>query len=164
MSSFTALFVATLAVLATHSSPVACDGPATVELGVAGNFAILSKSGITNVSPTLIDGDVGTSPITGAALHLTCPEVTGEVYVVDAAGPACKITSSSMLTKAVENMQTAYSDAAGRNDPDFKDLGAGAIGGETLTPGRALPTLPLPQRDVLTIDTHVQQHHDVIHH
>jgi hypothetical protein len=37
---------------------------AGIYLGTAENFAILSKSGITNVSPSNITGDVGTSPIT----------------------------------------------------------------------------------------------------
>ena len=32
-------------------------------------------------------------------------------------------------------MQTAYTDAAGRSNPDFLNLGAGIIGGLTLVPG-----------------------------
>ena len=32
-------------------------------------------------------------------------------------------------------MQAAYTDAAGRVNPDFLNLGAGNIGGKTLTPG-----------------------------
>jgi len=40
-----------------------------------------------------------------------------------------------MLTTAVGDMQTAYTDAAGRISPDFLNLGAGNIGGKTLTPG-----------------------------
>ena len=106
-----------------------------VNLGTAGNFVILSKTGITDVYKSTVTGDVGTSPITGAALLLTCAEVTGSVYTVDAAGPACKITSASMLTTAIGDMQTAYTDAAGRSNPDFLNLGAGSIGGMTLTPG-----------------------------
>jgi len=106
-----------------------------VDLGVAGNFAILSKTGITSVYKSSITGDIGTSPITGAAMVLDCGEVTGNVYSVDAAGPACITTSASMLTTAISNMQTAYTDAAGRTTPDFVNLGAGNIGGKTLTPG-----------------------------
>jgi hypothetical protein len=107
-----------------------------VDLGVSGNFAILSKSGITNVPPSAIIGDVGTSPITGAALLLTCPQVTGDTYTVDAAGPlACRITDGPGLTTAVLNMQAAYTDAAGRSNPDFLNVGAGIIGGLTLAPG-----------------------------
>ncbi|MFT5752508.1 MAG: hypothetical protein ACI86L_002021 [Dokdonia sp.] len=108
----------------------------TVGLGVAGDFTILSKSGITNVPTSYITGDVGTSPITGAALLLTCNEVTGTIYTVDAAGPLpCRVTNPTLLTTAVLNMQAAYTDAAGRFNPDFLNLGAGVIGGETLTPG-----------------------------
>jgi hypothetical protein len=106
-----------------------------VDLGVAGNFAILSKTGITSVYKSSVTGDIGTSPITGAAMVIDCGEVTGNVYSVDAAGPACITTSASMLTTAISNMQTAYTDAAGRKTPDFVNLGAGNIGGKTLTPG-----------------------------
>ncbi|WP_069657944.1 ice-binding protein [Arcticibacter eurypsychrophilus] len=106
-----------------------------VDLGVAGNFAILSKTGITSVYKSTITGDIGTSPITGAAMVVSCGEVTGNVFSVDAAGPACKTTSATMLTAAIGDMQTAYTNAAGRINPDFLNLGAGTIGGKTLTPG-----------------------------
>lgn len=109
---------------------------AGVDLGVAGNFVILSKSGITNVYKSTITGDVGSSPITGAAILVTCAEVSGTIYSVDAAGPLpCRVTNATRLTTAVSNMQTAYTDAAGRSNPDFVNLGAGNIGGKTLTPG-----------------------------
>jgi hypothetical protein len=107
-----------------------------VNLGVAENFAILTKSGITNVYESNITGNVGTSPITGAALLLTCDEVSGTIFTVDAAGPlACRVTDAPGLTTAVGDMETAYTDAAGRSNPDFLNLGAGIIGGFTLTPG-----------------------------
>ena len=109
---------------------------AGVNLGVAGNFAILSKTGITDVYKSTITGDIGTSPITGAALLVSCAEVAGTIYTVDAAGPLpCRVTSATMLTTAVGDMQAAYTDAAGRINPDFLNLGAGNIGGKTLTPG-----------------------------
>jgi hypothetical protein len=107
-----------------------------VDLGTSGNFEILSKTGITDVYKSAVTGDVGTSPITGAALLLRCSEVVGSIYTVDAAGPLpCSITSATLLTTAVGDMQTAYTDAAGRSNPDFLNLGAGNIGGATLTPG-----------------------------
>lgn len=107
-----------------------------VNLGSAGTFAILSKSGITNVYRSTITGDVGASPITGAAIGLTCGEVNGYLYTVDAAGPLpCRVTDPSRLTTAVGDMQTAYNDAAGRTLPDALNLGAGEIGGLTLAPG-----------------------------
>ncbi len=111
-------------------------GLKAVDLGVAGNFAILSKSGITDVYPSAVTGSIGTSPITGAAIHLTCTEVTGTIYTVNAAGPLpCRVTNATRLTTAVGDMQTAYTDAAGRSNPNFVNLGAGNIGGKTLTRG-----------------------------
>jgi hypothetical protein len=107
-----------------------------VNLGVAGDFVILSKSGITDVYKSTITGDIGSSPITGAAILVKCTEVTGTIYSVNAAGPLpCTVTNATRLTTAVGDMQTAYTDAAGRSNPDFVNLGAGNIGGKTLTPG-----------------------------
>jgi len=108
----------------------------TVNLGSAGGFAILSQSGITDVYKSSIVGDVGTSPITGAALLLKCDEVSGKVYTVDAAGPLpCRLPNASFLTTAIGDMSIAYDDAAGRVSPDVSELGAGQIGGLTLRPG-----------------------------
>lgn len=110
---------------------------APVKLGSAGTFALLSKTGITNVFASVINGDVGASPITGAAIGLTCGEIaTGILYTVNAAGPLpCSVTAATLLTSAVSDMQTAYTDAAGRVRPDFTELGSGEIGGKTLKPG-----------------------------
>ncbi|MDB6076148.1 MAG: hypothetical protein JWO89_3788, partial [Verrucomicrobiaceae bacterium] len=118
-----------------HVSLKASKGPLPVALGLAGDFVILSKSGITDVASSAITGDIGTSPITGAAIGVTCAEVTGNIYTVDATGPACRIQDENKLTVAVGDMQTAYTDAAGRTLPDFTELGAGDISGMTLVPG-----------------------------
>jgi hypothetical protein len=118
-----------------HNKP-SSGSLATVDLKLAGQFVILSKSGITNVFPSVVTGDIGTSPITGAAILLTCTEVAGAIYSVNAAGPLpCTITNASRLTTSVGDMQTAYTDAAGRSNPNFLNLGAGNIGGKTLKPG-----------------------------
>ena len=118
------------------NSSAALQPQTAVALGIAGNFVILSKSGITNVFQSAVTGDIGSSPITGAAIHLTCAEVTGTIYSVNAAGPLpCTVIDASRLTTAVSDMQTAFTDAAGRSNPDFLNLGAGDIGGQTLTPG-----------------------------
>jgi hypothetical protein len=45
------------------------------------------------------------------------------------------VTNASRLTTAVNNMQTAYTNAAGRSNPKFLNLGAGSIGGRTLKSG-----------------------------
>jgi hypothetical protein len=119
----------------TKNVPFTSQAP--VALGTAGTFAILTKTGITDVYKSTINGDVGSSPITGAAILLTCPEVaTGVIYTVDAAGPLpCRTTNATFLTAAIGDMGIAYSDAAGRSLPDATELGAGQIGGLTLTPG-----------------------------
>ena len=107
-----------------------------VNLGLAGEFEILSQTGITDVYKSAVVGDIGTSPITGAAIKLTSAEVLGTIYTVDAAGPLpSSVTNPTRLTSAVADMLTAYNDAAGRINPDFLNLGAGNIGGKTLTPG-----------------------------
>lgn len=107
-----------------------------VNLGVAGDFVILSKTGITDVYKSAVTGNIGSSPISGSAILIKCAEVTGTIYTVDAAGPLpCRVTNASRLTTAVSNMQTAYTDAAGRSNPNFLNLGAGNIGGKTLTAG-----------------------------
>lgn len=110
---------------------------APVKLGSAGTFALLSKTGITNVYASVINGDIGASPITGAAIGLTCGEIAaGILYTVDAAGPLpCSVTAATLLTAAVSDMEAAYTDAAGRVNPDFTELGSGEIGGKTLGPG-----------------------------
>ena len=112
-------------------------GQMPVRLGEAGIFAILTKAGITDVFPSAITGAVGASPITGAAIHVTCAEMMkGKIYSVNAAGPLpCRVTDPTLLTEAVGDMETAYTDAAGRTLPDYIDLGAGLIGGLTLAPG-----------------------------
>ena len=106
-----------------------------VDLGLAGEYVILSKTGITSVYKSSILGDIGTSPITGAAMTLSPAEVTGSIFSVDAAGPAGIITNATRLGLAVLDMQAAYTDAAGRPDPDYLNLGAGTVGSVTLLPG-----------------------------
>ena len=110
--------------------------PPDILLGVAGTFAILSESGNTDDPPYFIIGNVGTSPITGAALLLACTSVNGGIYTVDAEGPACKTIDATMLTTAIGDMKTAYTQATGvGGDPDFLNLGAGNIDGKIFLPG-----------------------------
>jgi hypothetical protein len=115
-----------------------------VNLLSAGNFAILAKTTITDVPASAIVGDIGVSPGTGFAIKVTCPEMTGRIYAVDATyvgsgdvtcsspGPGANKT---LVDNAVADMGTAYADAAGRTTPDFTELGAGNISGLVLDPG-----------------------------
>ncbi|MFT5752105.1 MAG: hypothetical protein ACI86L_001616 [Dokdonia sp.] len=55
------------------------------------------------------------------------------MYTVNSAGPACKIVEAPGLSPAVSRMESAHTDAAGSITPDSINLGAGSIGGNTLT-------------------------------
>jgi hypothetical protein len=115
----------------------AATGAAAVVLGTAGNFAILTKTGITNVPSSAITGNIGTSPISGSSLIVTCPEVTGIIYSVDAAGPACRLPNAVLLTAAVSDMETAYTNAFGRPPgvgPNL-NLGGGTVPAQPLAAG-----------------------------
>ena len=125
-----------LAAVAFGTSSAAIAGQAPVDLGTAGTFAILSKTGVTDVYASAVTGNVGSSPITGAAILVTCTEVSGTIFSVDAAGPLpCTVNAAPFLTLAVLDMEVAYLDAEGRLSPDFTEVGAGEIGGQTLRPG-----------------------------
>jgi hypothetical protein len=84
--------------------------PTPVGLGSATNFAILAGSGISDVPTSSITGDVGLSPTTGAAITgLTCAEVTGTIYAVDAFGPGpCAVNNPGLLTTARGDARTAF--------------------------------------------------------
>lgn len=56
--------------------------------------------------------------------------VTGQLFAADYTSP-----TPANLTTAVSDMETAYTDAAGRTNPDATELGAGDISGLTLNPG-----------------------------
>jgi Ice-binding-like/Abnormal spindle-like microcephaly-assoc'd, ASPM-SPD-2-Hydin len=114
-------------------------GPAPVNLGSTANFAILSGAAVTTTGGGTISGDVGASPITGAAIHLTCAQVSGTIYTVDAAGPLpCRVTDPILLTTAKGDLTIAYNDAAGRTpvpSGPFLNPNGGNIGGLNLAPG-----------------------------
>lgn len=117
-------------------------GPAAVSLGSAANYVIVAKSAISTTGATAIVGDLGLSPaaasfVTGFALTAdvtntfsTSAMVTGKVWASTYTAP-----TPATLTTAVLDMQTAYTNAAGRTLPDYTELGAGNINGMTLAPG-----------------------------
>ena len=128
------------------TNAVARIGQAPVNLLTAGNFVILTKTGITNVHTSAITGNIGASPITAAAMgNVFCTEITGTIFGVDAAytgsgAVTCfagtpPAANKTLVDNAVLDMGTAFNDAKGRTTPDFVDLGAGSIGGLTLAPG-----------------------------
>ena len=118
------------------------QSPAPVDLGTAGDFVILAETAISTTGTTAITGDIGISPaaatfITGFDLILdasgtfsTSTLVTGRVYAATYTDP-----TPAKMTTAIGDMETAYSDAAGRVSPDFTELHEGDVTGQTLVPG-----------------------------
>jgi Ice-binding-like len=124
-------------------------GPAPVVLGTAGqlncacSYVILAKTAVSNVPTSIITGNIGLKPnaasaitgfgvlpLDGSGQFSTAAQVTGNIYAFDYAVP-----TPSNVTTAVTNMETAYTDAAGRTLPDHTELASGNIGGLTLPPG-----------------------------
>jgi hypothetical protein len=141
------LFFSTVALVLLAS--IAATDP--VHLGLAGNYAILSKTAISTVPTSAITGDIAVSPIAAAAItgfvvvldvftagqFATAPQVTGKVYAANFAVP-----TPATLTTAVSDMEAAYTNAAGRDastdvvgGQQYNDLKAGLIGGETMVAG-----------------------------
>lgn len=128
---------------AAIDATVSCNTPApsAVNLGTAGGFAILTKSGISTVPNSVITGNIGVSPIAASAItgfsliadssntFSTSTQVVGKVYAADYSPP-----TPSNMTTAVSDMQAAFTDAAGRA-PSVTELGAGNIGGMILSAG-----------------------------
>jgi hypothetical protein len=110
--------------------------PLPIALGAAARFAVLSTTGVTNTGATNITGDVGASPIGGAAITgFGTVALTGTIYTTDATGPTdhAYTVSVSLLSQAIGDLTTAYVDAAGRS---LNAIGVGGnIGGRTLYPG-----------------------------
>ena len=131
--------------------------PGAVNLGTSANYVILAKTGISNNSTSEITGNLGLSPaatsyITGLSLtnatgYATSAQVTGKIYAADMAAP-----TGTNLTTSVENMITAYNDAAGRTTPDHLELGTGEIGGMTLAAGLYKWTTNVTMSSDLTIN------------
>jgi uncharacterized repeat protein (TIGR02543 family) len=120
-------------------------GP-VVDLNSAGDFSILTMSGISSTGITAVQGNIGVSPAAAAAItgfglimdingqtsHSSiATHVTGKVYASDYAPP-----TPSKLTVAIVDMQKAYTTANNLVTPaPVLEKGAGNLSGLTLAPG-----------------------------
>jgi hypothetical protein len=117
-------------------------GPSPVNLRTAGEFVILTETGVTTTGTTTVVGNMGVSPIAATAMtgfgliadstntFSTSSLVTEKIYAADYAPP-----TPTKMTTAISDMETAFTDAAGRTSPNFIELGGGDISGKTLLPG-----------------------------
>lgn len=85
-----------------------------VSLGSADNFSVLAGSAIADSNPSVVSGDVGLSPSTGAGIDITDPEVAGTIYDVDGAGPTGSVQDAALLTTAKNDLTSAYNNAEGQ--------------------------------------------------
>jgi len=115
-----------------------------VDLGLAGDYAILAETGISaaqGATQTSITGDMGISPaeatyitefalnLTAGAAYSTSSLVTGKIYA-----PGYALPTPNDLTVAVDNMHTAFTTGNGLA-AGTTELLAGNLNGETLTAG-----------------------------
>jgi hypothetical protein len=140
-----------ISVLANVATSVPEAPPtATVNLGTAENYVILAKSGITTVPASVITGDIAVSPIAGTFMtgfsffpmesggtFSSSSQITGMAFAADYAVP-----TPALLTTAVGDMQTAFTDAAGRGPAvgPRLNLGSGILGGDFGGPTAPLTT------------------------
>jgi len=141
VTSCLALSVVLLSISSASASAATTMVTAPVDLGLAGNYAILAKSGISSVPKSVITGNIGVSPITSTAItgfslvmdatnkFATSSQIIGEAHAADFISP-----TPSKLTAAVSAMERAYTDAAGRAS-NYNELYTGDLSGRTLTPG-----------------------------
>jgi hypothetical protein len=133
--------IAVSAGLLTLAIPAISSATTTVNLGSAGLFSILAKTGISTTGATHVVGSMGVSPIASTAItgfgltqatptYSTSSLVTGHIFAASYAAP-----TPANLTREIGAMQNAYANAAGRLNPTKINLGAGSIGGLTIPPG-----------------------------
>jgi len=142
ISRWTRSIVAMLTIAIMLPAAILSQTLSPVNLGTAGDFVILAKTGISITGSSAITGDLGLSPsaatfITGFGLIMDASGtfsisslVTGNIYAADYTDP-----TPTKMTTAVSDMETAFTDAAGRTLPDYTELYAGDVTGQTLTPG-----------------------------
>jgi hypothetical protein len=128
--------------LVATTSTVTSAAEKIIPLGVACEFAVLAKAGVTNVPTSNIIGDIGVSPIaatalTGFALELdasaqfaSSTQVTGQISAASYGAPI-----SGKLTAAVAAMEAAFTEGNNRVATYADNLGGGIIGGKTLYSG-----------------------------
>lgn len=113
-----ALMLASTLVLASSSRAATSVG-----LGTGDSFAVLAGAGVTNTGPSVVNGDLGTSPTPAVTGFGGAPNgtVNGSIHKADA-----------LAGQAKDDLVTAYNDAAGQGPANNL---ATELGGQSLTPG-----------------------------
>ena len=114
-----ATLVSAIGVLVFQIIPAQAAQP-RVGLGTAAAYGVLAGQGVTNTGPSVINGNVGTSP-NGSVTGFPPGLAHGAIHRADAAA-----------LQAQSDLTTAYNDAAGRTPVTTI---ATELGGRRLTPG-----------------------------
>jgi hypothetical protein len=104
----------------TTGAVAGADGPAMINLGTSGSFAVMATASISSTGPVVINGDVGLAP--GTSQGIPPAQVNGTIHVND-----------PVITKAQADLLAAYNDAVSRST-NAVTL-PGNMGGLTFTPG-----------------------------
>ena len=112
----------------------AADAP--VGLGTAGSYAVLGGQTVTNTGPSVLNGDLGLSPL-NAITGFPPGQVLGTVHAGDA-----------NAAQAQSDLTIAYNDAAGRPS----SASAGVFVSETLLPGVYTAGSAMALNGALTLD------------
>jgi hypothetical protein len=122
-------------------------GATALNLGTAGNYAILTETGITGGAGSTITGDIGVSPIGYAAItgfslipqvpdaftvYSTSTSVSGKVYAANYIAPT---PSNLGIAVGVNGMEGAYNSGWTQATTVTNAGAAGNIGSLTLAPG-----------------------------
>lgn len=129
-----AAVVALFAWMAGFTPAYAADAP--VGLGTAGRYSVLGGQTVTNTGPTILNGDLGVSPL-DAVTGFPPGQVLGTVHAADA-----------NAAQAQSDLTIAYNDAAGRPS----SASAGVFVNETLLPGVYTAGSALALNGALTLD------------
>jgi hypothetical protein len=112
-----------LAMVIVFALPAAAQA-APVGLGTAGPFVVLGGTKVTNVGPSVLNGDLGISPGTELEGFGLPAVINGVTHATD-----------EVAAKAQLDLTTAYAVAAGQSVLPANDLSGTDLGGLKLAPG-----------------------------
>jgi hypothetical protein len=104
----------------TTGTATGAAGPAMINLGSAGSFAVMATASISSTGPVVINGNVGLAP--GTSQGIPPAQVNGTIHVND-----------PIVTQAQADLLAAFNDATSRST-NAQTL-PGNMGGLTFTPG-----------------------------
>lgn len=115
--------IASVALIVSLALAGSSQAATSVGLGTADSFAVLAGAGVTNTGPSVINGDLGTSPTPAITGFGGAPNgtINGAIHPADA-----------LAEQAQADLTTAYNNAAGQGPVNTL---ATELGGQTLTPG-----------------------------